>query len=42
METQIVFKKVSIVDPGGSFDGKKVDVKINNGIVTEIGRNLNS
>ena len=42
METQIVLKKVSIVDPGGSFDGKKVDVKINNGIVTEIGRNLNS
>ena len=41
METQIVLKKVKVVDPGGSFDGKKVDVKIINGIITEIGRNIN-
>ena len=41
METQIVLKKVKVVDPGGSFDGKKVDVKIINGMITEIGRNIN-
>ena len=41
METQIILKKVKVVDPGGSFDGKKVDVKIIDGIITEIGRNVN-
>ncbi len=41
METQIVLKKVKVIDPGGSFDGKKVDVKIINGMITEIGRNIN-
>ena len=40
METQIVFKKVKIVDPGGSFDRKTVDVKIVEGVITEIGKDL--
>ena len=40
METQIILKKVKIVDSGGSFDGKKVDVKIINGVITEIGKDL--
>ena len=40
METHILLKNVRVVDPGGSFNGKKIDLRIKKGIITEIGKGL--
>ena len=40
METHILLKNVRVVDPGGSFNGKKIDLRIKKGVITEIGKGL--
>jgi dihydroorotase-like cyclic amidohydrolase len=40
METHILIKNVSVVDTGGSFNGKKIDLRIKKGVITEIGTDL--
>ena len=40
METHIVIKNVRVVDAGGSFNGKKIDLRIKKGVITEIGKGL--
>ena len=42
METHIILKKVNVIDPGGSYDGKNVDVKITDGSISEIGKDLDN
>ena len=41
MESNILIKDARVIDLGGSFNGKKVCVRIQNGIITEIGKDLN-
>lgn len=40
MESNILIKDARIIDLGGSFNGKKVSLRIKNGIITEIGKDL--
>ena len=40
METHILIKNVRVVDTGGSFNGKKIDLRIKKGVITEIGTDL--
>ena len=40
MESNILIKDARIIDLGGSFNGKKVSLRIQNGIITEIGKDL--
>ncbi|MEC7654135.1 MAG: dihydroorotase [Bacteroidota bacterium] len=40
MENHILIKDARVIDLGGSFNGKKVSVRIQNGIITEIGKDL--
>ncbi|HHZ82137.1 MAG TPA: dihydroorotase [Flavobacteriales bacterium] len=40
MESHIILKNVTVVDPGGSFNGKKLDVRVKNGYISEIGKKL--
>lgn len=40
MESNILIKDARVIDLGGSFNGKKVSIRIENGIITEIGKDL--
>jgi len=40
MENHILIKDARVIDLGGSFNGKKVSIRIQDGIITEIGRDL--
>ena len=40
MENHILIKDARVIDLGGSFNGKKVSIRIQNGIITEIGKDL--
>ena len=40
MENHILIKDARVIDLGGSFNGKKVSLRIQNGIITEIGKDL--
>ena len=38
----IVIKNATIVDPSSEFNQKKVDIKIENGVIAEIASEINS
>lgn len=40
MENHILIKDARVIDLGGSFNGKKVSIRIQNGIISEIGKDL--
>lgn len=40
MESSILIKDARVIDPKGSFNGKKVSIRIENGVITEIGKDL--
>lgn len=40
MENHILIKDARVIDLGGSFNGKKVSIRIQDGIITEIGKDL--
>ncbi len=40
MESNILVKDARVIDLGGSFNGKKVSIRIQDGIITEIGKDL--
>jgi dihydroorotase len=40
MESSILIKDARVIDLGGSFNGKKVSIRIENGVITEIGKDL--
>ena len=40
MESHILIKDARVIDLGGSYNGKKVDIRIKNGIITEVGKDL--
>ena len=40
MENHILIKDARVIDLGGSFNGKKVSIRIQDGIITEIGKEL--
>ena len=40
--TTVLIKNVTIIDPESSFHNQKIDLKIKDGIFTEIGNNLSA
>ena len=40
MESNILIKDARVIDLGGSFNGKKVSIRIQDGVITEIGKDL--
>jgi dihydroorotase len=42
MTKNLLIKKASVVDPSSKYNGKTVDVLIENGIIIEIGKNIQS
>jgi len=40
MESHIILKNVTVVDTGGSYNNSRIDVRVKNGVIDEIGKSL--